>query len=197
MSADSKTLAVYNAKAAEYDALVNSEGPSERLAAFVATLPKGGRVLDFGCGTGSAAATLRDHGLHVTALDASEEMVAFAKRNFDLDVILGTFDDLTATDEYDGVWASFSLLHAPRVDMPRYLAAIYQALKPQGWFNIGMKTGTGEQRDSLGRSYTYYTETELRGLLADAGFTITDTNTGAGPGLDGVIAPWITIDCHA
>ncbi len=197
MSADPETLAVYNAKAAEYDALVNSEGPCERLAAFIESLPEGGRVLDFGCGTGSAAAAMRDHGLKVTALDASEEMVAFAKRQFDLDVVLGTFDDLTSTDEYDGIWASFSLLHASRGDMPRHLAAILRALKPQGRFNIGLKTGTGEQRDSLGRWYTYYTETELRGLLADAGFTITHTNTGADPGLDGVIASWITIDCHA
>jgi ubiquinone/menaquinone biosynthesis C-methylase UbiE len=197
MSADSRTLAVYNTKAAEYDALVNSEGPSAWLAAFIAAVPKGARVLDFGCGTGSAAASMRDHGLRVTALDASVEMVALAKRRFDLDVILGTFDDLASISEYDGVWASFSLLHAPREDMPRYLAAIHRALRPNGRFNIGLKTGTGEQRDSLGRRYTYYTETELRGLLANAGFTITHTNTGAGPGLDGVIAPWITIDCHA
>ena len=197
MTADSETIAVYNAKAAEYDALVNSEGPGERLAAFIAGLPKGAWVLDFGCGTGSAAACMRYHGLQVTALDASAEMVALAKRRFDLDVTLGTFDDLTASNEYDGVWASFSLLHAPREDMPRYLDAIHRALRPNGRFNIGLKTGTGEQRDALGRRYTYYTETELRGLLANAGFTITHIHTGAGPGLDGVIAPWITIDCHA
>jgi len=197
MSFDPETIAVYDSKAAEYDALVSSEGPSERLAAFIAALPKGGRVLDFGCGTGSAATAMREHGLKVTALDASLEMVNLAKRRFDLDVTLGTFDDLDAENEYNGIWASFSLLHAPRSNMPRYLMAIRRALKPGGLFYIGLKTGSGEKRDALGRVYTYYTEAELNGLLAVAGFNMTQTNTGAGPGLDGVIAPWITIDCHA
>lgn len=197
MKADAQTIAVYNAKADEYDDLVKSDGPNKWLLSFMDAMPPAGAVLDFGCGTGRDAAAMRDAGLTVTAFDASREMVALAKRRFDLDVTLGSFDDLDAHREYDGIWASFSLLHAPRADMPRHLATIHRALKPAGRFSIGLKTGTGEKRDALGRVYTYYTEPELHTLLATAGFTITRTDTGAGPGLDGVVAPWIAIDCHA
>lgn len=196
MSVDPETIAVYNARAAEYDALVSGE-ENQQLAAFMAILPKGAQVLDLGCGTASAAATMRDFGLSVTALDASVEMVALAKRRFNLDVTLGTFDDLREQDTYDGIWASFSLLHAPRADMARHLKAIYNALRPGGAFSLGLKTGTGEMRDKLGRQYTYYEETELRDLLDNAGFTITHVNTGAGVGLSGSIDAWITLDCHA
>jgi SAM-dependent methyltransferase len=197
MTVDAETIAVYDAKAAEYDALVKDDVENEQLKTFIASLPQGGTALDFGCGTGCAAAIMRDAGLNVTAIDASSEMVALAKRRFDLDVIHGSFDDLDGENIYDGIWASFSLLHAPRADMPRLLAAIHLALKSGGAFSIGMKTGNDEKRDSLRRQYTYYTEPELLGLLVDAGFSVTHTTTGAGPGLDGVVAAWILVDCHA
>ncbi len=197
MSVDAGTIAVYNAKAEDYAAMASSDTEDTHLKTFTAALPKGAQVLDLGCGTGRAAAIMRDHGLNVTALDASTEMAALAKRQFNMDVTIGTFDDLTGQNIYDGIWASFSLLHAPRTDMARHLKAIFDALKSGGLFSLGLKVGTGEKRDSLGRYYTYYGETELRGLLDDAGFTITHVNTGAGVGLSGSIDAWITVDCHA
>jgi SAM-dependent methyltransferase len=197
MSVDPETIAVYNARAAEYDALVSGDEENAQLAIFVTALPTGAKVLDLGCGTGSAAAVMRDHGLNVTALDASPEMAALAKRRFNLDVTLGTFDDLTGQNIYDGIWASFSLLHAPRADMPRHLKAIHDALKTGGVFSLGLKTGTGEMRDKLGRQYTYYGQAELHELLGQAGFGITHVTTGEGRGLSGSVDGWITLDCHA
>jgi len=197
MTYDPETVAIYDAKAAEYDALTHSNDSDAPLEAFIESLPKGGTALDLGCGPASAAGRMQQRGLIVTAIDPSTEMAAIAKRKFNVEVTVGTFDDVKGHAEFDGVWASFSLLHAPRADMPRYLAAIHRALKPNGKFYIGMKTGTNEKRDPLGRKYTYYTETELCSLLGDAGFTITNTKTGAGPGLDGVVASWIALDAHA
>ncbi len=60
-----------------------------------------------------------------------------------------------------------------------------------------MKTGTGEERDSLGRFYTYYTEDELTKLLQDAGFTPFSSATGREKGLSGDMADWITISSNA
>jgi ubiquinone/menaquinone biosynthesis C-methylase UbiE len=197
MSVDPETIAVYNARAAQYDALVSGDAENKQLAAFITALPKGAQVLDLGCGTASASAVMRDHGFSVTALDASTEMVALAKQRFNLDVTLGTFDDLTAQNTYDGIWASFSLLHAPRIDMPRHLKAINEALKNDGLFSLGLKLGSNASRDKLGRQYTYYEEAELRDLLDSAGFTVTDVASGEGIGLSGSVDPWITMDCHA
>ncbi len=193
MSEDTKTISVYNAKAAEYDAMVHDDQPSAHLQAFIQAVPSGGSVLDLGCGTGGSSATMRDAGLMVTAIDASPEMAAVAKQKFDIDVSIATFEDISGTDIYDGIWASFSLLHAPKADMPRHLAALRQALRPGGVFVIGLKSGTGERRDPLGRRYAYYEKTELHGLLGEAGLSVLQTATGKEIGLDGVMARWLIV----
>lgn len=193
MSSDPETLAVYNAKAADYAALTESEARDKQLAAFIADMPPGGHVLDLGCGPGQSAAEMARHGLKVTATDASAEMVALAAAREGVNAHLATFNDIAGEALYDGVWANFSLLHAPREDMPRHLSAIARALKPGGRFHIGIKTGTGSKRDPLGRLYTYYTEPELTGLLQGAGLTPFAANRGTSKGLDGVMAGWLTL----
>ena len=136
-------------------------------------------------------------GLVVDAVDASAEMVAMAARHPGVSARHATFDEIDATAEYDGVWANFSLLHAPRDAFPGHLAAIHRALKPGGVFYLGLKLGKGEARDKIGRFYTYYTEQQLETLLTQAGFTITNRIHGAGPGLDGTLSDWILVASHA
>ncbi|MBR9842067.1 MAG: class I SAM-dependent methyltransferase [Rhodobacteraceae bacterium] len=197
MSGDRETLSVYDAQAADYAALTESEARDKQLDAFIADMPPGGHVLDLGCGPGQSSALMASHGLKVTATDASAEMIALASAQQGVTAYQATFDDITGETLYDGIWANFSLLHAPRDAMPRHLAAIARALKPGGRFHIGVKTGTGSKRDPLGRLYTYYTEPELTALLEDAGLTPFAANRGESKGLDGVIAGWLTLAARA
>ncbi|MCW8843991.1 MAG: class I SAM-dependent methyltransferase [Rhodobacteraceae bacterium] len=190
---DHETLAVYDAQAADYAALTESEARDKQLVAFMADMPPGGHVLDLGCGPGQSAAEMARHGLRVTAIDASAKMVAIASAREGVTAYQATFADIEGVALYDGVWANFSLLHAPREAMPRHLAAIAHALKPGGRFHIGVKTGTGSRRDALGRLYTYYQEDALTALLQDAGLTVFHANRGASKGLDGVMAGWVTL----
>jgi predicted methyltransferase len=124
-------------------------------------------------------------------------MVKMANDHHDIGARLATFDDVEAVAQYDGVWANFSLLHAPRADLPRHLAALHRALKPGGLLHLGMKTGTGEARDGLDRLYSYYSVAELHGKLANAGFTVTATSEGHERGLAGTDDPFVIIEAHA
>lgn len=191
---DKDTLKVYDARAAEYARLTGEGQASDpHLAAFIEECEAGGRVLDLGCGPGVAAGVLAQAGFEVDATDASSEMVALAARRPGVTAWQASFDDIEGSALYDGIWANFCLLHAPRADMPRHLAALHAALKPGGLFHIGLKTGTGEKRDALGRFYTYYTEAELEDLLSDAGFAVQFRAYGRDKGLDGVDADWIVM----
>ncbi|MGB7240764.1 MAG: class I SAM-dependent methyltransferase [Sulfitobacter sp.] len=195
---DDETLKVYARKAQDYADLTNADSQANRLlTAFISALPQAGHVLDLGCGPGTSAAVMADAGFKVTATDAVPEMVNMAAQHPGVTAKVASFDDITGTAIYDGIWANFSLLHASREDMPRHLAALVTALKPNGIFHIGLKTGTGSKRDTLGRLYTYYTDAELTGLLNDAGLTVTDRTTGREKGLDGVDADWISLRAHA
>lgn len=194
---DAETIAVYDAKAADYAKMTESEARDRQLLEFIKAIPKNGRVLDVGCGPGITARVMAEAGLQVDAIDASAEMVAMANAHQGVTCWQTTFDQIEGDALYDGIWANFSLLHAPRDAMPRHLASLHKASKPGGRFHIGVKTGTGEHRDALGRIYTYYTEQELVSLLADAGFTTTEKRTGEGKGLSGEISPWIVLTAHA
>ncbi|MEO1638453.1 MAG: class I SAM-dependent methyltransferase [Pseudomonadota bacterium] len=188
---DAKTIATYDAKAADYANLVKSDAPDASLRAFMGSLHPGARVLDLGCGPGTASAHMRDAGLVPDPVDASPNMIKIASETFGLYARVATFDDITGSAVYDGVWANFSLLHAERSDLPKHLRNIADALIAGGIFHIGMKTGTGMERDAIDRRYTYVTVTELRKLLTDAGFVVTHTKTGEERGMAGTMDPFV------
>lgn len=195
--ADKETLRVYDAKAADYAKLIDSDTKENPyLERFIARLPTGGRVLDLGCGPGLAATRMANAGLQVDAMDGSAEMVAMAAQHDGVTAWQATFDQITGTDIYDGIWANFCLLHASKEAMPHHLAAMVTALKPGGAFHIGMKLGSGSQRDAIGRLYSYYSEPELITLLVAAGLTAGETDHGRTVGLDGTEADWIVVAAH-
>ena len=194
---DKETLRVYDAKAAEYAKLIKRENNDDpHLDRFINKLPTGGRVLDLGCGPGISAACMADAGLQVDAIDGSAEMIAMATQHQGVTAWQATFDEITGTNIYDGIWANFCLLHASKEAVPQHLAALVTALKPGGAFHIAMKLGSGSQRDTIGRLYSYYSEPELTNLLVAAGLTVAETAHGRTVGLDGTEADWIVMAAY-
>ncbi|MDQ2095834.1 class I SAM-dependent DNA methyltransferase [Rhodalgimonas zhirmunskyi] len=193
MNTDKHTIAVYDARAAEYDAANSKLYELPELEAFAAALDPGAHVLDLGCGPGFYAEKLAQWGFSVDAVDASAEMIARAAPRPGVTAWQARFEDLDAENLYDGVWANFSLLHASKADFPAHLARIARAGKPGMLLHIGLKMGEGEAVDAIGRFYAYYQEDELTSLLQKAGFTPEKTRFGKGKGLDGALARHIVI----
>lgn len=190
---DDETIDAYNKNVKKYVGMVSRAEPDADAKSFIEQLAPHSLVLDLGCGPGNSSRFFRDAGHKVDAVDASAEMVRIAKTEFDIDARVGTFDTITQIAHYGGVWANFSLLHAPKTEFPRYLKAIHRALKPGGIFHIGMKLGTGSHRDELGRLYTYYEKDELTDLIKGAGFDLIKIREGKTEGLAGTIDPWTII----
>ncbi|KUP94129.1 class I SAM-dependent methyltransferase [Tritonibacter horizontis] len=197
---DDETMAAYAKAAEEYGkgfARAKDTFHEPDYAAFVAGLPDGGTVLDLGCGPGHWAARFRDDGYRVAAVDASPEMAAYAKDTFGIDVSVAEFEDIESEALFDGIWAFFSLLHAPRDDFPSHLLRLRRALVPGGQLSLGMKLGEGERRDELGRFYAYYSEEELTALLGVLGFTVLSARRGNGKGLAGADETFVVLTAHA
>ncbi len=190
---DKLTLHFYDTAAERYANLTKTGTPDANLLAFMELLPEGGEVLDLGCGPARASYHMRAAGFRPDPVDASTGMVDLANETHDIGARLMTFDELDAIATYDGVWANFSLLHAPAADLPRLLGAIAHALRPRGVFHIGMKVGTGEHRDSIDRLYTYVTVDGLRDLLSTAGFEILATVEGKEKGCAGTLDPFVVM----
>lgn len=133
-TAPSETLHAFDRHAEGYAAGWGSHPLARVLRARVMGLcaryfPSGARVLDLGCGPGLDAAALEALGFRTTAVDASEGMVAEARRRCAdarrLD--LGDLAPLLAEAPFDGALSDFGALNClPRLDgfaemLPRLL----------------------------------------------------------------------------
>lgn len=170
MTTDAQTISVYDSKTEEYATQCSAES-DPYLQRFIKQMPEAGKVLDLGCGPGHVSAVMKSAGLQPDAVDASAEMVKFAADHYGVTARLASFDDIDAVRKYDGIWANFSLLHAPRKKLPAYLKSLHEALVPGGLLHLAMKKGTGEGRDDFGRYYIYLDADELTELLHAAGFS--------------------------
>ena len=191
---DPETIGVYDARHEDYASRFGDKGPSDSLQAFAGSLSAGQRVLDLGCGPGNAARSMASMGLRVTALDASEGMIARVRG---IDGVEAVHADFFWLDQhraaFHGIWANFSLLHAAEDELDLHLDAIRAALLPPGRLHLGMKTGSGTKRDHLGRRYAYFSRDDLLARLEQRGFSILNVHEGEEVGLAGSPDPFILI----
>ncbi|MBM3199498.1 class I SAM-dependent methyltransferase [Candidatus Woesearchaeota archaeon] len=147
---------------------------------FISMLPKKSKVLDAGCGPGRDSQYFKEYGLKVTAIDCSSKMIAEAKKKVKgvtfkkMDMMKMGFKDKT----FDGVWASASIIHEDKKDLPNLLKEIRRVLKCNGILYVSAKEGKGseikrdEPYNNEPRQFFCYTVPELEDLLAQAGFAI-------------------------
>lgn len=192
---DARTLAFYDKEGATYAEWSTPKGEYAWLEKFISMTPESARLLDYGCGGGWAAARMLETGRRVDAFDGSAALAEEASKRAGLNVKVMRFEAFAAEDLYDGVWASFCLLHAPKTTMRKNLEAVFRALRPGGVFYLGLKRGDGERRDSLGRLYAYFQTDEIEALLVSAGFADIDIRLRDGEAYDGGIEPLMHIFC--
>ena len=139
---------------------------------FLERIPKDGRILDAGCGSGRDSKAFLQQGYQVEAFDATAEMAKLASQHTGLSVKQMTFSDVDTVNRYDGIWCCASLLHVSTAELPDAMAKLARALKPGGIWYVSFKYGDGERvKDS--RHFTDLNEQGLNTLLAGlAGITL-------------------------
>jgi SAM-dependent methyltransferase len=182
------TVASYDAAASEYATATATLPDLVRTAigTFVDSLPGGARVLEVGSGSGRDARALEDGGLSVRRTDITPGFVALLRsEGYAADVVDPLRDDLSDPDRdepYDAVWASASLLHVRREDLPDVLRNLARVTRADGLLHLTVKEGDGARFDTHGvvgpRHFTFWREEPLRAVLEEAGWKVDRVDRG-------------------
>ena len=168
MTPENGTLRWYQEKAEEFITRTADVDMTALYRRFLSHVSPGGRILDLGCGAGSAALYFTRMGHDVLAADGCRELCEHTRRRVGCPVRCMRFEELDYTDAFDGVWACASLLHLRKTELPHVLRLIRKALKKNGVFYASFKYGETE-RNSSGRFFSDFTEDSLRALLEKTG----------------------------
>lgn len=160
------TLKHYNKIAGRYCGTTVNVDFSKFHKRFLKYIPKGGCILDFGCGSGRDAYAFIKRGFVVDALDGSSELCSLAERLIAQTVICQLFQEFSEKDKYDGIWACSSILHLNKRELGDTLRNLHDALKSIGYLYASFKYGNFEGiRNS--RYYTDLTHAQLIKLVRE------------------------------
>ena len=157
--------------------------PSDNIDDFLKLIGKGGKILDAGCGPGVDVVYIASKGFDVIGVDLSEKMLEIAKRKNPriffqkADIRKLNFKPNT----FDGVIASFSLIHIPKKDVNKTVDNFYKLLKPRGVIYIGIQEGKSQEiflieplKPDEKIFLNIISAREIKEILTKAGFIVLD-----------------------
>ena len=161
----SKTIDYYNQNALAYVNSTLGVPFTDIQERFASHLIHGGRILDFGCGSGRDTKYFLSKGYYVDAIDGSEELCKIASQITGIEVKQCLFEDFTAENEiYDGVWACSSILHLPKSKLLSVMRMFVRVVKNGGYIYASFKYGEFEGVRN-GRYFTFFTEDSFQEFL--------------------------------
>ncbi|PIZ30523.1 MAG: hypothetical protein COY40_04450 [Alphaproteobacteria bacterium CG_4_10_14_0_8_um_filter_53_9] len=141
---------------------------------------KGKQAIDMGCGFGRDVAEMRRRGAEAWGVDVSADLLKDAEARYGgggwIEGDLLTYEQ-PPSGQVDLVWSLASLVHTPRVDMPKILTRWHGWLREGGHLILLSKTGEGERvvynlGEKLPRMMVYYTVQEILDVLVPLGMTV-------------------------
>lgn len=164
----------YDENAQEFfDGTVNADMSSHH-EKFLELIPKNGKILDAGCGSGRDTKNFKELGYDVTAIDGSPEMCKLASEFSGINVKHMQFQEISFQNEFDGIWASASLLHVPSDELDSVLRNLKNSLKTHGILYASFKYGDFEGERN-GRYFNDLTEDTAIELFEKNDFNVIET----------------------
>ena len=159
------TLDYYNKNSEEYFNSTLNVDMTNTYKEFLKLVPKDGKILDLGCGSGRDSMNFMKLGYEVTAVDGSKELAKKASALLGKEVIASTFEELELKEKFHGIWACASLLHIKREDLKTVLNNLYNNLEDNGVFYMSFKYGEKEYVDDKNRYFNCFTDESIIGFI--------------------------------
>lgn len=163
----------YNKNAKEFIENTINVDMTEQYELLEKYLPKSGKILDIGFGSGRDSLYFSQN-YEVVSIDNNEIFVEEGKKILKNEVVLLDVRDMDYFDEFDAIWACASLLHIPYDELPQVLNKCFKALKNNGVMYMSFKYGEYEGIRN-GRYFTDLTEEKLRKLIELTSFKLIET----------------------
>ncbi len=197
INVEKHTIAHYQSNAESFWTGTREHDVSQNIDAFLSALPANGSldILDFGCGPGRDLCTFRSLGHSPVGLDGCAAFCQMAEKQSGCPTLHQQFLELDLGEGlFDGVFANASLFHIPGQELPRVLADLHRALRPDGILFSSNPRGEGEGWQ--GQRYGHYIEFETyERYFNEAGFQVLD-HYYRPAGQPREQQPWIAIVCQ-
>lgn len=143
-------------------------------------LPSDANLLELGCADGIPTARFLSQHFEYLGIDISPVQIELARANVPkarfetADMSILTFPAST----FDGIIALYSIIHVPLAEQPALISAVYQWLKPNGYFLcvVGAGEWTGTESDWIApgtRMYWSHADAATyQSWFIETGFTI-------------------------
>ncbi len=158
----------------------NNESAAKRFSKFIERIPKGGHILDAGCGTGRFVRYFIESGYEVTGIDYSKAMLAIAiKENPGARFHVMDLRNLDFDSEmFHGVWNVATLVHLDESEALTVIKETNRVLKEGGPFFLATRTResyffSNEESTEGGKFLVHYhSPKNLKSMLDQTGFHI-------------------------
>lgn len=155
------TLDYYNKNSEEYFNSTLNVDMTNTYKPFLKLVPKDGKILDLGCGSGRDSMNFMKLGYEVTSVDGAKKLAKRASVLLGKEVIVSTFEELELKEKFHGIWACASLLHIKREDLKIVLNNLYNNLDDNGVFYMSFKYGEKEYVDDKNRYFNCFTDESI------------------------------------
>ena len=192
---DRATLAAYNGAASAYAQDWLDQPPPADLHDILKRFFKpGAATADIGSGSGREVAWLNANGYPATGFDASEGLLAEARRRYpqwpfvraELPALSGI-----ATNSYANVVCETVIMHLPVDDITASVRRLIDIVAPDGTLYLSWRvTRNADQRDANGRLYTSFDADLVRVALDGASIVFDEEAASASSGklIHGLVA---------
>lgn len=178
-SEDADPVRYYESHSQTY--MDNNQSPADFIDEFLGLLQHGKKILDLGCGHGVNANYIQSKGFQVIGIDLSKEMIAHARKAYpNIEFRIGDMAKLPfPADSFDGILASYSLIHLTKDMIRPALAKLHQILKSGGIIYISVQSGKSTEglfthplTPSERLFLNIFSKDEITSLLSEQGFEV-------------------------